>query len=462
MSRTGLAIAVGALSLLVSSSPVGADTPDRDEVWQKVIADGKSLVFGRFIGKFESPEFRSRRIRLVNEDTGDETFLSVDEGLGYIEELIPPGMYSLVALEAVYYPPIRPYRPDRYRPLRQRYGLKPKKGEVQKALIYVPPDRPVYIGTIRASDEKDGIVYRGHHLRVIDEFDDAFERLTSAYPRMASTFDNDGIVPARHFMLKPSRPPRPLEAVVAMDDPIGTAQDYIAEGKYKQAVNWLAIFLPTSDAERIETKLLVGEALLGDEQYPEAIEELGEVLLTVPENPRALRLLARAHAYNGDLDDAINLYEGLAEAFPGDAEAHLQLGYIFAVRNESLRAEQAFNSAFVYDFDYLLHDLNPFLVAIKAAAESETLDYVPPTVTKFTTPPPRTMETRRQASQSGMAILIDHTGKVMAAQMGPHHGSNMPLMMMALVRASFQPASLNGVPIPSLLTVGISRPQPTQ
>ena len=327
MSRTGSVTAVGCLFLQISLLSVQADTPGRNESWQNILADGKSLVFGRFVGKFESPEFRSRRIRLINEDTGDEKILSVDEGLGYIEELIPPGMYSLVALEAIYYPPIRPFRPDKYRPIRQSFRLKPREGETAKALIYVPPDRPVYIGTIQASDEKEGIVYRGHQLRIIDDFDIAFEHLTLTYPRLASTFRTDGLIPARHFMLKPSRRENHNEAVVAMDDPIRTARDYITDGKYSLAVHWLKSFVPVSDAKRFEAKLLVGEALLGDKQYPEAIEVIGEVLLVFPRNKRALRLLARAHALNGDLDDAVSLYEGLSEILPNDAEAHLQLEF---------------------------------------------------------------------------------------------------------------------------------------
>ena len=67
-----------------------AELPSRKSVWPEVQRDGKSLVIGRFIGKFESPDFRSRRIVLRHRDTGRNETLAVDDGLGLINELVPP------------------------------------------------------------------------------------------------------------------------------------------------------------------------------------------------------------------------------------------------------------------------------------------------------------------------------------------------------------------------------------
>ena len=348
------------LGVFLVAIPIAADTPDRDESWSEVASDGKSVVFGRFVGKFESIEFRSRRIRLREVSTGKNETLEIDDALGYIAETIKPGLYDVLGFEAVYYPQVRSARPGRYRPLRQRFGLSPKSGDAQAAFIHIPKDRPVYIGTIKASNELDGVVYRGHQLRVLDEYDEAFDRLESFYPVLTASLDRDGIVPARHFMLKPTRPREPLERVVGLDDPIRQARDYIADGKYRQAVSWLETFMPVSDGERAEAKLLVGEAMLGDGKYAEAIEELGEVLLIDPEETRALRLLARAHALDGHLEDARDLYTALTEAIPDDAEAHLHLGYLHALKDNAVAAQEEFHAAFQTDFDYLLNDLVPF------------------------------------------------------------------------------------------------------
>lgn len=123
-------------------------------------------------------------------------------------------------------------------------------------------------------------------------------------------------------------------------------------------------------------QLLVGEALLADKQYIEAIEELGEVLLVEPGRERALRLLARAHAYEGHREDAMSLYRALAEAGPRDAEASLHIGFEYALASEEKLAEAAFTSAFSENFDYLLHDLTPYALALK----EEGIDYVPPKI----------------------------------------------------------------------------------
>ena len=87
--------------------------------------DGKSLVFGRFVGKFESPDFRSRRVVLRNRDTGRRETLSIDDGLGLIAELVPPGVYDVEAIEAVYFPNLRPMNIRRFRPIRQRFTVSP-------------------------------------------------------------------------------------------------------------------------------------------------------------------------------------------------------------------------------------------------------------------------------------------------------------------------------------------------
>jgi len=431
-----------------------ADNPGDASSWHDLVSEGESLVFGRFVGKFESAEFSSRRVRVRNNESGEERLLSVDDGVGYIAETIPPGTYSVVGIEAVYVPRSRPFKPDKYRPIRQKFGVKPKTGDVNEALLIVPPDRPVYIGTIEAAIAVDGVVYRGHQLRVYDDFDDALQRLSNFYPTLARSLDRDGIAPARHFILKPTRRADPLERVVGAEQPILQAREYIADRKFKQAVAWLETFMPTNDSERHEVRLLVGEALLGDRRFPEAIEELGEVLLANPRELRALRLLARSHAQNKNLPDAQNLYEALAEAVPDDTEAHLYLGYLFALKDQKARALEEFGVAFQTDFDYLLHDIAPFAVAMRVVFDDEAGTYEPPRVVKFDVPPPKGMDSRRAGDSSSIAVLVDHRGKVVAAQLGGNSSGSTPLLMVSLVRATFAPASLNGIPIPAVLFMG--------
>lgn len=444
-----------ALSLGLASAPwASADNPNASQSWSDVVADGDSLVFGRFIGKFESPEFASRRIRLRESETGKEILLSIDDGIGYIAETIPPGIYSVVGIEAVYIPRTRPFKPDKYRPIRQKFGVRPKTGDVAEALLIVPPDRPVYIGTIQAGEAIDGVVYRGHQLRVYDDFDEALKRLSNFYPRLAQSLERDGIAPARHFILKPTRRDDPLERVVAADEPIRQAREYIADRKFKQAVAWLETFMPTNDVERHEVRLLVGEALLGDRRFPEAIEELGEVLLANPRELRALRLLARAHALNKNLSGAQNLYEALADAVPDDTEAHLYLGYLYALSDQRERATGEFGAAFRTDFDYLLHDIGPFAVAMRRVFDDEEGTYEPPRILKFDVPPPKDMDSRRSGRSSSIVVLVDHRGKVVAAQLGGDSSGSTPLMMVSMVRATYSPASLNGIPVPAILFMG--------
>ena len=440
----------------LTSSLSGADTPDNDDSWADIASDDKSLVFGRFVGQFNSRYFRSRKVRLREVATGKVEVLEIGDALGHIAETIPPGVYDMLGFEAIYYPPTtRPLTPRRYRPIRQRFALNPKAGESMTSRILVPKDRPVYIGTIRTDNLPDGIVYRGHKLRIIDNFEESYQRLSSAYPTLIGSLERQGIVPARHFMLKPTRAPGPLERVVGLDDPIRQARDYIGDGKYRQAIAWLDTFMPASDDERTRAKLLAGEALLGDELYQDAIEELGEVLLIDPGSTRALRLLARAHALDGNLEDAQNLYEGLAQSVPGDAEAHLHLGYLYALQDERERSLEQFGAAFAKDFDYLLHDVTPLFIALREALV-EGSEYLPPRVVRYTVPLPQNMDSRRASANSGFSVLIDHRGQVIAAHIGAQSRGSAPMMMLSFVKATYEPASLNGIPVPALFTMGES------
>ena len=207
--------------------------------------------------------------------------------------------------------------------------------------------------------------------------------------------------------------------------------------------------MPVSDDERSEVRLLVGEALLAEKKYDDAVEELGAVLLDEPENMRALRLLARANSFKGHTEDALSLYQALAETLPNDAEASLHLGYHYALRSEKALAQEAFDAAFAANFDYLLHDLTPYALALQVGIEH----YTPPAVIDGAVRIPSTMRSRRD-SRGAFAILLDHNGRVVAAHLTPDAGSWAPARVMSLIRARFRPARLSGVPIPCLVIAG--------
>ncbi len=91
---------------------------------------------------------------------------------------------------------------------------------------------------------------------------------------------------------------------------------------------------------------------------------------------------------------------------------------------------------------------------MKATMADDLGRYEPPRVVRYRTPPPKAMDSRRQSQSGGFAVLIDHQGKVIAAQIGAQSSGTVPLMMLSLVRATFEPASLNGIPIPAIVSLG--------
>ena len=431
---------------LALASPAWADDIEGDETWSELRREGRSIVFGRIQGRFDGTDYRARKIRVRHTETGTEHLIRTDEALGFFEATLPVGTYEVVAIEAVYFPTIRPMNPRRFPPVKQRYRVKPLPGAGIPTFPVVP-EAPIYLGTIRSGVRSEGLVYKGHALEIVDEFPDALERLGSRHPGLMESVRASGVEPTRYFFLEPQVEESPLE-IASLHSPLNQARDYISDSKFDQALSWLATFLPTTDDERIEVKLLIGEALLADKQYIEAIEELGDVLLVDPGKVRALRLLARAHAMEGHREDALSLFRALAEAVPRDAEASLHIGYEYALASEDELAEEAFRTAFSENFDYLLHDLTPYALALK----EEGIDYVPPKIIDGAVKMPSTIRSRR--SRGGFGVLIDHRGRIIAVHVTPDAGEWAPTMVMTIIRTRFHPARLNGVKIPCLIIVG--------
>ena len=176
------------LTAALVAVPATADSLKEDASWTSVTSKGYSLVFGRLAGRFDGADFRDRNLEFRRLDDGKKFDVSVGEGLGYFEALLPPGYYEIKAVEATYSPIGRPINPQRYRPVRQRYGVSPKPSEMTKQpSIHIPRDRPVYMGTVEVDNDPDGIVYRGHYIGLVNEFDEAFERLAKQFPKFANS-----------------------------------------------------------------------------------------------------------------------------------------------------------------------------------------------------------------------------------------------------------------------------------
>jgi len=442
---------VGMLTLVVAlaahSRALGADDLDHDTTWSELTNDGRSFVFGRLQGRFDGPDYRRRKIRVRNEETGKEYAIDIGRGLGYFEAALPVGTYTFLSIEAVYFPPVKSMSLSRFRPVPQRYALQAIPS-VGVPTFPVVADRPLYLGTIRSGVAGDSLVYGGHALEIVDEFPEALARFEGSHSILFDSLTEAGVEPSSYFFLVPVEEPAPLE-LANVDDPLNQARDYMEDRKYDQALSWLQTFMPTTDAERAEMRLLVGEIYLSDKRYHDAIEELGEVLLDEPENMRALRLLARAHAFSGNREDAISLYRALAESVPDDAEASLHLGYDYALAADELGADAAFESAFRVNFDYLLHDLTPYAMALKV----EGADYQPPKIIDGAVGMPKSMRSRR-GNLGAFGMLLDHDGHIVAVHVTPNANQWVPAMMMTIIRARFQPARLNGVAIPCLIIVG--------
>ena len=117
-------IPVALLLALLPAVPSGAADLKEDTTWRDVSSKGETLVFGRLEGRFDGPEFHDRKLELHKLENGKEYSVTVHEGLGYFEAVMQEGTYQVTAVEATYYPPERNLNPERYRPVRQRFGVR--------------------------------------------------------------------------------------------------------------------------------------------------------------------------------------------------------------------------------------------------------------------------------------------------------------------------------------------------
>jgi hypothetical protein len=173
----------------ISTAVARADNPGDTTSWRDLVSEGESLVFGRFVGKFESAEFSSRRVRVRNNESGHEILLSVDDGVGYIAETIPRDVRVSASRRSTFLgTPV------------QARQVSPHPAEVRGAAQDRGRERAFssFLRTAglhrnhRGGDRRRRVVYQGHQLRVYDDCDGLWTG-SRFPPRLAQSLDRDRI-----------------------------------------------------------------------------------------------------------------------------------------------------------------------------------------------------------------------------------------------------------------------------
>ena len=84
--------------------------------------------------------------------------------------------------------------------------------------------------------------------------------------------------------------------------------------KHKRTLVGVVVSTKMEKSVVVQTERLVRHKL-----YGKFMRRHDKYMVDDPENMRALRLLARAHAFSGHREDALGLYRALAESVPDDA-----------------------------------------------------------------------------------------------------------------------------------------------
>jgi chemotaxis protein methyltransferase CheR len=101
-----------------------------------------------------------------------------------------------------------------------------------------------------------------------------------------------------------------------------------------------------AQSQPLDQSLLdTGQALLGQARFEEALETLRHISPSSASAPRALRLIARAHADRGDLDLAIAEVQRAIEIDALDQDAYLLLGIIYGRQGQLAAAIQQLERA---------------------------------------------------------------------------------------------------------------------
>ena len=74
----------------VTATRTSAQDIKRDHSWDEIRSENRSVVFGRFVGQFNGSDFKDIRLKVLDIENDRTQTLDVVEGLGIIEELLPP------------------------------------------------------------------------------------------------------------------------------------------------------------------------------------------------------------------------------------------------------------------------------------------------------------------------------------------------------------------------------------
>ena len=99
-----------------------------------------------------------------------------------------------------------------------------------------------------------------------------------------------------------------------------------------------------------------GMELFAEDQFDEAIEELGKAVEEDPKFSDALHALAMCYYHNGDYDNAIKYGEQFKEADPSNALAFTSLSMAYQKKGMIEKAEEMGGKAKVAGFKQAIHE----------------------------------------------------------------------------------------------------------
>ena len=277
------------------------------------------------------------------------------------------------------------------------------------------------------------------------------------------------ITPARHFMLKPSAAPMPRssgssDSTTPFARRVSTSP---TASTVRPSAGWRPSCRRPGRGARRRSKLLVGEALLGNECATRTRSRswARSCLLDATEHR------ARSAAPRPGAQRLRRQHRGRPEPLrrrssrqlrPDDAEGNICIWAIFyALQNDLERAPRSSSRPRSQtDFDYLLQRLQPVLRRDSRGLRQTYDGRVPPAARRSATrcQPPKWHGTRADSLPEQRLRGADATTRGTSSRPRSANQSSegqTPLLMLSLVKATqYEPASLNGIRVPALVDDG--------
>jgi len=91
--------------------------------------------------------------------------------------------------------------------------------------------------------------------------------------------------------------------------------------------------------------IIRGDGYLGFDMFDDAIRQYKKALLLEPKNISAKNWLAYAYKRKGNIDKAVVTYENSLRLTPGNIVAYYELGMVYAMKKDFVRAKGYFSKA---------------------------------------------------------------------------------------------------------------------